>query len=221
VVGGNLETSQRIVDVILGAFGKLLPDRGIAACQGTMNNVAIGGSDPRAGLPYSLYETMGGGFGARPDRDGIDGIHSHMTNTLNTPIEALEIAYPLRVERYELRAGTGGDGKYRGGLGVRRDICCLGHEARASFLTDRRVSRPYGVAGGEPGERGENVLIRDGEELVLPAKGTASVLPGDVISIRSPGGGGCGEPAERLSEARGRDAREGRVEGAVRGSRDG
>jgi len=211
VVGGNLETSQRIVDVILGAFGKLAPERAIAACQGTMNNLAIGGIDPRTGCAYSLYETMGGGYGARPDRDGIDGIHSHMTNTLNTPIEALETAYPLRVERYELRPGSAGDGKYRGGLGIRRDIRCLDHEARASFLTDRRESRPYGIAGGESGGRGENVLIRDGEEFVLPAKGTTSVLPGDVISIRSPGGGGYGDPAERLPAARRQDAREGRV----------
>ena len=211
VVGGNLETSQRMVDVILGAFGRLVPERAIAACQGTMNNAAIGGIDPRTGLAYSLYETIGGGTGARLDRDGIDGIHSHMTNTLNTPIEALEIAYPLRVERYELRAGSAGAGRHRGGLGIRRDIRCIGHDARVSFLTDRRSSRPYGIAGGEPGIRGENLLIRNGERIELPAKGTTSMESGDIISIRTPGGGGYGDPQSRASESTRRDTREGRL----------
>jgi N-methylhydantoinase B/oxoprolinase/acetone carboxylase alpha subunit len=117
VVGGNLETAQRMVDVILGAFSRIAPERTIAACQGTMNNVAIGGIDPRSGRPYTLYETIGGGFGARPTADGVDGVHSHMTNTLNTPVESLELAYPLRVERYELIAGTGGRGRFRGASG--------------------------------------------------------------------------------------------------------
>jgi len=211
VVGGNLETSQRMVDVILGAFGRLVPEHAIAACQGTMNNVAIGGIDPRTGLAYSLYETIGGGTGARLDADGIDGIHSHMTNTLNTPIEALELAYPLRVERYELRAGSAGAGRHRGGLGIRRDIRCVDHEARASLLTDRRSSRPYGVAGGKPGERGENLLIRNREEIELPAKGTTSMQPGDVISIRTPGGGGYGDPQARAMEGIERDTREDRL----------
>lgn len=211
VVGGNLETAQRIVDVILGAFGKTIPERTIAACQGTMNNVAIGGIDPRNGRPYTLYETIGGGFGARPTRDGIDGVQSHMTNTLNTPVEALELAYPLRVERYELIPGTGGEGRFRGGQGIRRDITVLGHRARVSLLTERRTHRPYGVAGGGPGAPGENVLVRGGEELRLPAKGTLSVASGETISIRTPGGGGYGDPGERSDGATDRDRREGRV----------
>ena len=211
VVGGNLETSQRIVDVILGAMGQLVPDRTIAACQGSMNNIAVGGTDPRTGGPYSLYETIAGGYGARPDRDGADGIHSHMTNTLNTPIEALEIAYPLRIERYELRAGSGGEGRYRGGLGIRRDIRSLGPDARVSLLTERRVSRPYGLAGGEPGRPGENVLIRDGEEIALPAKGSVTLSCGEIISVRTPGGGGYGAPAERDPNAVEADRREERV----------
>lgn len=211
VVGGNLETSQRIVDVILGAMGQLVPGRTIAACQGSMNNVAVGGTDPRTGGPYSLYETIAGGYGARPDRDGVDGIHSHMTNTLNTPIEALEIAYPLRVERYELRQGSGGEGQYRGGMGIRRDIRSLGHDARVSLLTERRVSRPYGLAGGEPGRLGENVLIRDGEEIALPAKGSVTLSCGEIISIRTPGGGGYGSRAERDPAAIKVDRREERV----------
>jgi N-methylhydantoinase B len=211
VVGGNLETSQRIVDVILGAMGQLVPDRTIAACQGSMNNLAIGGTDPRTGSPYSLYETIAGGYGARPDRDGVDGIHSHMTNTLNTPVEALEIAYPLRVERYELRAGSGGEGRYRGGLGVRRDIRSLGPDARVSLLTERRVSRPYGLEGGQPGGLGENVLIRDGEEIALPAKGSVTLGSGEIISIRTPGGGGYGVRADRDPAAVEIDRREERL----------
>ena len=211
VVGGNLETSQRIVDVILGAFSEIVPDRVIAACQGTMNNLAIGGIDPRTGKSYTLYETIGGGFGARPCADGVDGIHAHMTNTLNTPVEALEIAYPLRVERYELIPKSGGSGRFRGGLGIRRDITILGHTARVSLLTDRRRYRPYGLAEGEPGAAGQNVLIREGREIPLPGKGTFTVDSGETVSVRTPGGGGYGDPAERETAAIERDRREGRM----------
>jgi len=211
VVGGNLETSQRIVDVILGAMGRLLPERGTGACQGTMNDVAIGGVDGRTGASYSLYETIGGGHGASAVRDGADGIHSHMTNTLNTPIEALEIAYPLRVERYELRAGTGGAGRHRGGLGIRRDIRVLGATARVSLLTERRTSRPYGAASGETGGAGENVLVRNGEETALPAKGSFTLQEGDIVSIRTPGGGGWGPQAQRDDGSIEVDRREGRI----------
>ena len=197
VVGGNLETSQRIVDVVLGALAELIPERVPAASQGTMNNVAIGGTDPRTGRPYAFYETIGGGSGARPNGDGVDGVHSHMTNTLNTPVEALELAYPLRVERYELRSGTGGRGRFRGGCGIRRDLAPLGHAAHVSLLTDRRIGRPYGLRGGEAGERGENILVRDGEEIRLPGKTEFDLHPGETLSIRTPGGGGYGPPAER------------------------
>jgi len=211
VVGGNLETSQRIVDVILGAFSKICPDRVIAACQGTMNNLAIGGTDPRNGRPYTLYETIAGGFGARPTADGVDGIHSHMTNTLNTPVEALETAYPLRVERYELIPGSGGAGRFRGGAGIRRDITVIGHKARVSLLTDRRTTRPYGLAGGGAGEAGENVLIRNGEEVPLPGKVTLTVHSGETVSVRTPGGGGYGDPEMRYPQAIDSDHREERV----------
>ncbi|MEE8593010.1 MAG: hydantoinase B/oxoprolinase family protein [Candidatus Bipolaricaulota bacterium] len=211
VVGGNLETSQRIVDVILGALGKLAPERSMAACQGSMNNLAIGGIDPRTGKPFTLYETMAGGFGGRPTKDGIDGIHSHMTNTLNTPVEALETSYPLRVERYELRPGSGGEGQYRGGLGIRRDVTCLAESARVSFLTDRRSTHPYGVEGGEPGALGKNVVTRNGEETVLPSKGTVTLQYGDTISIQTPGGGGFGPRFRREKAAIDRDLREDRL----------
>ncbi len=211
VVGGNLETSQRVVDVVLGALGKIVPERSMAACQGSMNNLAIGGIDPRNGCPFAVYETMAGGFGARPSKDGIDGIHSHMTNTLNTPIEALETSYPLRVERYELRTGTGGDGQFRGGLGLRRDMTCLAKSARVSFLSDRRTTRPYGVNGGEMGAPGENVILCDDGAIVLPGKGVVTVQYGDTVSIRTPGGGGYGAATRRSDAARERDCREERT----------
>ncbi|MCX6094416.1 MAG: hydantoinase B/oxoprolinase family protein [Candidatus Bipolaricaulota bacterium] len=199
VVGGNLETSQRIVDVVLGALAEARPDRAIAACQGTMNNVAIGGVDPRTGGAYTLYETIAGGFGARPDKDGVDGVHSHMTNT-------------LRVRRYELIGKSGGDGEYRGGLGIRRDIEAVGHSARVSLLTERRKSAPYGIRGGQPGAVGRNVRIRrDGSEEELPGKGSVILAPGEVVSVRTPGGGGCGDPKRRSRELRARDLREGRA----------
>ncbi len=198
VGGGNLELSQRIVDVVFGAFAQAVPDRVPAASQGTMNNLTLGGVRADDGTPYSFYETIAGGAGALPDQDGLSGRHSHMTNTLNTPIEALELAYPLRVERYELRPGTGGAGVRRGGDGLRRDIRVLGHTATVSLLADRRVGRPYGLAGGEPGSPGEDWLMIEGEApRRLPAKGTVEVAPDGVISVRTPGGGGYGTPASR------------------------
>jgi N-methylhydantoinase B len=165
-----------------------------------MNNVAIGGMDPRSGTPFAYYETMCGGMGAGAQSDGMSGVHVHMTNSLNTPVEALEHAYPLRVLRYELRRGSGGAGARRGGDGVRRDIELLAN-ATVSLLTERRTSAPAGGAGGADGARGENVLIRNGEESALPAKATFDAQAGDIISIRSPGGGGWGTAAARGMDA--------------------
>ena len=194
VAGGNVETSQRIVDVLLGALAQAVPERIPAASSGTMNNVTIGGVDPKRGQPFAYYETIGGGMGARPGRDGISGIHTHMTNTLNTPVEALEHAYPLRVVRYHFRRGSGGNGKSRGGDGLRRDVEVL-VRAEATILSERRRTRPYGLQGGEPGQAGENVVIRDGKEEVLPGKVRITLEAGDVLSIRTPGGGGWGKRA--------------------------
>lgn len=185
VAGGNVETSQRIVDVLLGALAKAAPHLVPAASQGTMNNVTIGGK-------FAYYETIGGGMGARADQDGVSAIHTHMTNTLNTPTEALEYAYPLRVMRYEVRRGTGGDGKFKGGDGIRRDVKVL-EEAQVTLLTERRAETPYGLNGGQPGIPGQNVIIRGEEEIILPGKGSFDLQPGDIISIRTPGGGGYGE----------------------------
>lgn len=190
VAGGNVETSQRIVDVLLGALSQAVPQLVPAASQGTMNNVTVGGrSESRA--PFAYYETIGGGMGARPWGDGPSAVHSHMTNTLNTPVEALEYAYPLQVLRYEIRHGSGGQGHFRGGDGIRRDLQVL-VDAQVSLLSERRRLRPYGLSGGMPGVSGVNVLIREDEERELPGKGTFYLQSGDVLSIRTPGGGGFG-----------------------------
>jgi N-methylhydantoinase B len=165
VVGGNLETSQRVTDVVLGAFAEADVSRVLAGSQGTMNNVTFGGTDPRDGSPYAFYETQGGGFGGREGRDGMDGVHVHMSNTMNTPVEVLETAYPLRVERYALRPDSGGAGEYRGGLGLRRDVTVRDHTATFSLLADRQRHAPYGLAGGADGERGAAYRIdADGDD---------------------------------------------------------
>jgi N-methylhydantoinase B len=197
VAAGNVETSQRIVDVVLGALAPALPSRIPAASQGTMNNTLIGGMDPRTGRAFTYYETVAGGQGARPGRDGMSGVHTHMTNTLNTPAEALETAYPLRLLEARLRDGTGGDGRWRGGDGVRRVIEVLATGATVSILSERRRHAPWGLAGGEPGAPGRNALVRDGDERALPAKVTLPVERGDVLLVETPGGGGFGHARER------------------------
>lgn len=194
VAAGNVETSQRITDVLFRAFGEALPDLVPALSQGTMNNTTIGGVDPRTGEPFAYYETVGGGMGAGPEASGLSGVHVHMSNSLNTPVEALEHAYPFRVTRYSIRRGSGGDGRHRGGDGLRRDIQLLGN-ARVTLLSERRVRPPAGARGGGDGAVGENVLIRNGDETVLAGKVTFDARAGDVVSIRSPGGGGWGEPS--------------------------
>ena len=191
VAAGNVETSQRITDVLIRAFGVALPELMPALSQGTMNNTTIGGIDPRSGKAFAYYETVGGGMGAGPTRPGLSGVHCHMSNSLNTPIEALEHAYPYRVTQYGIRRGSGGAGLHRGGDGLRRDLMLLA-PARVVLLCERRIAGPSGAQGGEDGAPGENVLIRDGVEEHLPGKVTFSVNAGDVISIRSPGGGGWG-----------------------------
>ena len=191
VAGGNVETSQRIVDVLLGALSQANPHLVPAASQGTMNNLTIGGWDSEKGTLFAYYETIAGGMGARPDSHGLSALHSHMTNTLNTPIEALEYAYPLRVLCYEIRQGSGGTGKYCGGNGVRRDIQVL-TDSQVSLISERRKLQPYGLGGGKPGLPGQNRIIRAGIEEPIPSKGTFSLQAGDIISIRTPGGGGFG-----------------------------
>jgi N-methylhydantoinase B len=191
VAGGNVETSQRIVDVLLRAFAQILPERIPAASSGTMNNLTIGGIDGRNGKPYAYYETIAGGAGARPNADGLSGVHTHMTNSLNTPVEALEYAYPFRVRRYGYRAGSGGAGKYRGGDGLVREIELL-YPAQVTILSDRRVFEPYGLQGGASGAKGRNSLITERGESELPGKCNCRVEAGSVLRIETPGGGGWG-----------------------------
>jgi N-methylhydantoinase B len=195
VAGGNVETSQRVVDAVLGALAQALPDLIPAASLGTMNNITIGGHDPERNAPFAYYETVGGGAGAGPAGDGLSGVHVHMTNTLNTPIEALEYTYPFRMRRYALRRGSGGEGQHHGGDGLVREIELL-CPATLTILSERRRTAPYGLRGGKPAARGRNVLIRDGEELDLPGKVETRIEPGDLLSLRTPGGGGWGEPQE-------------------------
>ncbi len=212
VAGGNVETSQRIVDVALKAFGSLVPERICAACQGTMNNVTIGGPNPRTGRYFTYYETIAGGFGGRHNKDGIDGIHSHMTNTLNTPVEAIEAGFPLRVRRYELIAGSGGRGRFRGGLGVRRDVEILSDEATTSVLGDRQRISPWGFQGGEAGAPGEYALLhRDGRIERLASKSTTRARRGDVLIISTPGGGGYGSLKQRAVELSKADRMDGKM----------
>jgi N-methylhydantoinase B len=194
VAAGNVETSQRVVDALLGALAQAVPDRIPAASQGTMNNTLIGGTDPRSGRAFTYYETVAGGQGARDGGHGMSGVHTHMTNTLNTPVEALEMAFPLRVLEYRLRDKTGGKGKWRGGDGVRRAVQVLAERATVSLLSERRRLAPWGLHGGGQGAPGRNLLVRGGEATPLPAKGTFEVFEGDVVVIETPGGGGFAPP---------------------------
>ncbi len=192
VAGGNVETSQRMTDVVLGALGKALPERIPAASQGTMNNVTLGGAD-RAGRAFAYYETAGGGMGGRPGMAGLSGVHTHMSNTRNTPIEAFEQAFPLRISTYALRSGSGGEGAFAGGEGLVREYEAL-VETSATILTERRESQPYGVMGGGAGASGRNEIRRaDGGVERLPAKVRVTLRPGDRLRIETPGGGGYGK----------------------------
>jgi N-methylhydantoinase B len=193
VAGGNVECSQRITDVLLRALAAAAPQRVPAASYGTMSNLTIGGTDPRTGGAFAYYETIAGGMGARPGIDGIDGVHCHMTNSLNTPVEALEYAYPFRVKRYGYRAGSGGKGAFRGGDGLVREMELLAR-SQVTLLADRRKFAPYGLAGGGDGTTGRAVLIKaNGREIELKGKCTLYADAGDRIHVETPGGGGWGE----------------------------
>jgi len=200
VAAGNVETSTRIVDVILLAMAPALPERVPAQSQGTMNNLLIGGR--WRGREFSYYETIAGGEGAFPYRDGMDGVHTHMTNTRNTPAEALELAYPLRVEEYRLIPGSGGRGLHRGGDGIRRTVRFLGDRGTLTIVADRRRKGPSGLSGGLPGRRGRDALLSRRTMQVLPSKTTRPILRGEQIVMESPGGGGWGVPPGRPSRSR-------------------
>ena len=192
VAGGNVETSQRIVDVLLRALAQAIPGQIPAAASGTMNNLTIGGIDPRTGDPFAYYETIAGGMGARPTKPGVSGVHTHMTNSLNTPAEALEYSYPLRVRQYSLRRGSGGGGEHRGGDGIVREIEVLA-DAEVTLLADRRLRGPWGLNGGSDGAPGKTSVIRlDGTVEGLPGKFNVRLTKGERIRIETPGGGGWG-----------------------------
>jgi N-methylhydantoinase B len=193
VAGGNVETSQRIVDVVLRALAQAIPDRIPAAASGTMNNLTIGGIDPRTEQPFAYYETIAGGMGARPGKPGVSGVHTHMTNSLNTPAEALEFAYPLRVRRYSLRRDSGGLGRFHGGDGIVREIEVL-TDCEVTLLADRRSRGPWGLSGGSDGAPGKTVVTHlDGSADLMPGKFSTRLRKGERIRIETPGGGGWGQ----------------------------
>jgi N-methylhydantoinase B len=192
VAGGNVETSQRMVDTLFGALAKAAPAGIPAASQGTMNNLTLGGRHPATNLPFAYYETIAGGMGARPGLDGVSATHSHMTNSWNTPVEVFEQTYPVRVRSYSIRKNSGGAGKFRGGDGIVREIELLA-PMQVGILSDRREIGPYGLSGGAEGKRGRNELIRDGRRTVLPGKTAFNAEAGDILRIETPGGGGHGK----------------------------
>jgi N-methylhydantoinase B len=187
MAAGNVETSQRITDVLLGALAQAAPERIPAASQGTMNNVSFGGAG------FAWYETIAGGMGASPRAPGQSGVHTHMTNSWNTPVEAFEHAFPVLVRSYRIRRGSGGKGLHRGGDGLVREFEFRA-PAEVTILSDRRVHAPWGLAGGSPGKAGRNTLLRAGRARRLPGKVRFDALPGDRLRIETPGGGGWGRP---------------------------
>ena len=200
VAGGNVETSQRNVDVLMKAFSQITPDKVPAAGQGTMNNITIGGTLPD-GQPWTFYETIGGGSGGRPTGDGVDGVHVNMTNTMNTPIEALEAYLPLEFHAYRLRMDSGGPGRHRGGCGIERTWVLTSDRAVLSVMAERNKIPPWGLQDGKPGATGVYTLRRSsGEDETLPSKCTVDIRRGDSLIIKTPGGGGFGDPFARPVE---------------------
>ena len=192
MAAGNVETSQRITDVLLGALARAAPELIPAASSGTMNNLTFGGWDPVRKKPFAYYETIAGGMGAGPAHSGRDAVHTHMTNSWNTPVEAFERQFPVLVRQYAVRSGSGGAGKHEGGDGIVREFEFLA-PASLTILSDRRRRGPYGLAGGSPGFPGRNALLRkDGLEVDVEAKACVDIRPGDRFRIETPGGGGWG-----------------------------
>jgi len=206
VCNANILTDQRLVDVLLGALLKAVPERVIAACSGEMNLINMGGIHPRTGEYYNYVETYGGGQGAARYQDGMDGVHTHMTNTRNAPVEVIEATYPFQIGRYGLVPNTDGPGKFRGGLGMTRELVMLGEETKFSLSADRRRIGPWGVFGGRSGGTSDCVVTSaDGTTRQLPSKITTALRKGDRVVIATPGGGGWGSPMERDPEAVRRD----------------
>jgi N-methylhydantoinase B len=197
MAAGNVETSQRVTDVLLGALAQALPGRIPAASSGTMNNLSVGGWDPARGRPFAYYETVAGGMGASAAGPGHNAVHTHMTNSWNTPVEALEHQYPLRVRAYRVRRGSGGEGAHRGGDGIVREIEFLAR-CEVTILSDRRRRGPYGLEGGAPGKPGRNTLLRGNKRVPLGGKARFQARAGDVLRVETPGGGAYGRPKAPL-----------------------
>jgi N-methylhydantoinase B len=199
VVGGNVETSQRVVDSILRAFAQIMPDKIPAASQGTMNNLIIGGTDEQ-NQPFTFYETIGGGSGGRKHSDGVDGIHTNMTNTMNTPVEEIEARYPMKVLEYSFRENSGGKGEFRGGLGLVRKIK-VKVPVIVSLLGERQQTSPWGLNKGEDGKRGYYYkTTKDGQNIPLKSKATTTLTKDEIITIETPGGGGWGSKKNRIQK---------------------
>jgi N-methylhydantoinase B len=196
-VAGGWEITQRLAETVLKALAPAIPNRVVAASKGCICNIAFGGQDPRRGTDYTFYETIAGGHGARPTKDGMDGVQTQMHNTENAPVEETEVNYPIRIVRYELIEDSGGAGKFRGGLGIRRDYCFLDHEATFTVLSDRSKFAPWGLFGGLSGRPARYVFDPDGENRVLRSKTTLRVPAMKAVSVQTPGGGGYGPPWER------------------------
>ena len=212
-INSRTQTAQRVVDLILGAFAQAVPDRVIGACTGANTSITFSGVDPRLGQYYSYLETIGGGFGARATKDGLDGVQTHITNTSNLPVESLEVEYPLLVERYELVPDSGGPGTWRGGMGIRRDVRVLDHEAAFRGSTSRRLSAPWGLFGGLDGGKAE---IRIDGELADPStRGQFLLQPGQVASVITAGSGGYGPPEKRDREQVAADLKDGKISDEV------
>lgn len=208
----NILTDQRLVDVLLGALLKAIPERVVAACSGEMNLINVGGIDPRTGEYYNYVETYGGGQGAMHNQDGMDGVHTHMTNTRNAPVEVIESSYPFQIAKYGLVPDSEGAGEYRGGLGMTREIIMLAEETKFSLSADRRKIGPWGVFGGQAANTSDCVVVsKKGKKRRLPSKITTALKKGDKVIIVTPGGGGWGNPKKRSKEAVVRDVREGLI----------
>lgn len=192
VVGGNVETSQRVVDTVFGALSEAVPEKVPAASSGSMSNFTFGGINPRTGNNYGYYETIAGGMGARFGLDGVSAVQTHMTNTLNTPIESLERELPVMLNSYSIRKHSGGKGKFKGGDSVVREYKFLSN-ATVSIITERREFSPYGISGGEAGKKGKNSLIRKSKTSQIAPKASFKVKKGDSIRIETPAGGGWGK----------------------------
>jgi N-methylhydantoinase B len=208
----NILTDQRLVDVLLGALLKAIPERVVAACSGEMNLINVGGIDPRTGEYYNYVETYGGGQGAMHNQDGMDGVHTHMTNTRNAPVEVIESSYPFQIAKYGLVPDSEGAGEYRGGLGMTREIIMLAEETKFSLSADRRKIGPWGVFGGQAANTSDCVVVsKKGKRRRLPSKITTALKKGDKVIIVTPGGGGWGNPKKRSKEAVVRDMKEGLI----------